>query len=144
MNTGSSRSGGTAISIRAGRDVREEVVTPSFTPASLFVVLVLPMLPAHHTVSRPHSRVAHPFREPLRFTVTTVTVVTLPISMGFRRDAPLLGSPCTVTPIVAEEGPSLCWSLSGVTIVTLVTVDGRLILDRGERLYFVGSLTPST
>ena len=40
-----SRPGGTAICIRAGRDVREEVGTPSFTLASLFVALVLPMLP---------------------------------------------------------------------------------------------------
>jgi hypothetical protein len=31
--------------MRAGRDVREEVDTLSFTPASLFVALVLPMLP---------------------------------------------------------------------------------------------------
>jgi hypothetical protein len=40
-----SRPGGTVISIRAGRDVREEVGTPSFTRASLFVAFVLPMLP---------------------------------------------------------------------------------------------------
>jgi len=40
-NAGSSRPGGTAISIRAGRDVREEVSTPSFTRASLFAALVL-------------------------------------------------------------------------------------------------------
>jgi hypothetical protein len=32
-------------STRAAEDVREEVGTPSFTPASLFVALVLPTLP---------------------------------------------------------------------------------------------------
>jgi len=40
-NAGSPRPGGTAISVRAGRDVREEVGTLSFTRASLFVALVL-------------------------------------------------------------------------------------------------------
>jgi hypothetical protein len=41
MNISSSRPSGTAIYIRAGRDVREEVGTPSLTRASLFVALVL-------------------------------------------------------------------------------------------------------
>jgi hypothetical protein len=31
-----------------------------------------PMLPVHHTISRPHSRVLHSFRETLRFIVITV------------------------------------------------------------------------
>ena len=35
----------TRPTMRAGRDVREEAGTPSFAPASLFVALVLPMLP---------------------------------------------------------------------------------------------------
>ena len=34
-------------------------------------------------ISRLHSRVPHLCREPLQFIVTTVTVVTLPISTGF-------------------------------------------------------------
>jgi hypothetical protein len=33
------------------------------------------MLPAHHTSSRPHSTVAHPFREPLQFIVIAVMSV---------------------------------------------------------------------
>jgi hypothetical protein len=52
-NTRSSRPSGTAISIRAGRDVREEVESLKLhigialrrTSASHFVALVLPMLP---------------------------------------------------------------------------------------------------
>src|SRR5215211_2401452 len=54
----------TRRTMRAGRDVREEVGTLSFTPASLFVALVLPMLPAHRTrlacLRRPisHDRIA--------------------------------------------------------------------------------------
>src|ERR687889_107398 len=35
----------TRRTMRAGRDVREEVGTPNFTPALLFVALVLPMFP---------------------------------------------------------------------------------------------------
>jgi hypothetical protein len=50
-----SRPSGTVISIPAGRDVREEVGTPSFTPASLFVALVLLMLPPiSHLRRAPH------------------------------------------------------------------------------------------
>jgi hypothetical protein len=37
-----------------------------------FVVLTLPMLPVHHTSSRHHCRVPHPFREPLQFIVMSV------------------------------------------------------------------------
>ena len=37
---------------RAAEVVREEVGTLSFTPASLFVAFVLPMLPAHRTITR--------------------------------------------------------------------------------------------
>jgi hypothetical protein len=44
-----------------------------------------------HRLSSPE-RVPHPCREPLHFIVTTVTVVTLPMSRGFLRDGPLLGS----------------------------------------------------
>src|SRR5919112_6084674 len=45
MNISSSRPGGTAISIRAGRDVLEDVGTLSFTPASLVDGLALLLLP---------------------------------------------------------------------------------------------------
>jgi len=89
-------------------------------------------------------RAAYPFREPLRFTVTSVTVVTLPISTGFLCDGPLVGSPYTVTPIVTEKSPSLWGSLPSVTVVTLVTVACRLFLDKGRHLYFVGSLISAT
>jgi hypothetical protein len=34
-----------------------------------------PMLPVHHTIPRPHSRVLHPFREPLQIIVITVISV---------------------------------------------------------------------
>jgi hypothetical protein len=33
-------------------------------------------------------QLSHPFRKALHFTVTTVTVVTLPVSMGFLYDGP--------------------------------------------------------
>src|ERR687897_3881256 len=54
-------------STRAAEDVREEVVgTPSFTPASLFVALVLPMLlPIAHP-SGPPSSASSPFPYPYR------------------------------------------------------------------------------
>jgi hypothetical protein len=42
----------TRRTMRAAEDVREEVGTPSFTPASLFVAFVLPILRAHRTISR--------------------------------------------------------------------------------------------
>ena len=84
-----------------------------------------------------------PFRESLQFTVTTVTVVTLPISTGVLCDGPLLGHPSTVTPIVTEKSPSLCGSLLLVTVVTLVTVLYGLILGRGCASTS-WALTPST
>jgi hypothetical protein len=62
----------TRRTMRAGRDVREEVGTLSFTPASLFVALVLPMLPARRTVSRLRKECPTPFREPLQFIVMSV------------------------------------------------------------------------
>src|SRR5215211_1271933 len=83
-------------------------------------------------LSSPRS-VAHPFREPLRCTVTIVTVVTLPISTGFLCDGPLLEHPSTVTRIVTEKSPSLCGSLLRVTLVTLVAVDCRLFLDKSPQ-----------
>ena len=71
----SGRPSGTVISIRAGRDVREEVSTPSFTPASLFDGLVVPMLPGPSQHLPVPKRVAHPFREPLQFIVIAVMSV---------------------------------------------------------------------
>jgi hypothetical protein len=109
-----------------------------FTSASPFVGLALPLLPAPRTVCSLRREGRTAFREPLQSIVTTVTVVTMPISMRFLRDGPLLGSVCTVTPIVTEKSPSLWCSLTGVTVVTLVTVLYRLILDKGAHLYFVG------
>src|SRR5215213_7713516 len=41
----------TRRTMRAGRDVREEVGTPSFTPASLVDCLALPIISAHRTTS---------------------------------------------------------------------------------------------
>ena len=75
MTISSSRPSGTAISIRAGRDVREEVGTPSFTRTSLFVALV-------HLYFQPitasiifKKRAATPFRKPLQFIVIVVMSV---------------------------------------------------------------------
>src|SRR5215212_2802995 len=62
---------------------------------------------------------------------------------GFYVTSPLSPCLCTVTPIVTAKGPSLCGSLSGVTVVTLVTVVCRCFLDRG-RLCISWALTPST
>jgi hypothetical protein len=45
---------------------------------------------------------------------------------------------------VTEETPYLSGLLAIVTVVTLMTLIYGLILDEGMRLYFVGSLTPST
>ena len=46
--------------------------------------------------------------------------------------------------LIATEGKPLAGNFfADVTIMTLVTVDCRLILDRGVRLYFLGSY-PST
>jgi len=70
---------------RAAEDVREEVGTLSFTPASLFVALVLPMLLAHRTVSHLQEECRHPFREPLQFIVIAVMSVmsgTFPDTYG--------------------------------------------------------------
>ncbi len=59
-------------SVRAAEDVREEVGTPSFTPASLFVELVLPMLPAQHTTSHLRKGSHTALRISLHFIVITV------------------------------------------------------------------------
>jgi hypothetical protein len=43
------------------------------------------MLPADHTISRPHNRVEHPFRDPLQFIVIAVMSVmsgTFPDTYG--------------------------------------------------------------
>src|SRR5215218_535068 len=56
----------TRPTMRAGRDVREEVGTVSFTPASLFVALVLPMLPPIAHPSGPPSSASSPFPYPYR------------------------------------------------------------------------------
>ena len=45
---------------------------------------------------------------------------------------------------VTEETPYLSGFLATMTVMTLMTVLYGLILDRGEHLYFVGSLTAST
>jgi hypothetical protein len=45
---------------------------------------------------------------------------------------------------VTEETPYLSSFLAGATAMTLMTVIYGLILNRGEHLYFVGSLTLST
>ncbi len=64
---------------RAGRrslyeqgDVREEVSTPSFRPASLCDGLALPTLPAHRTPVSSLERCRTAFREPLQFIVMSV------------------------------------------------------------------------
>jgi hypothetical protein len=46
--------------------------------------------------------------------------------------------------IVIEETPYLSGFLAGVTVMTIMTLIYRLILDEGMPLYFVGSLTLST
>src|SRR5918999_6085096 len=56
----------TRRTMRAGRDVREEVGTLSFTPASLFVAFVLPMLPPIAHPSGPPSSASSPFPHPYR------------------------------------------------------------------------------
>jgi hypothetical protein len=83
MNTGFSRPGGAAISIRAGRDVREEVGTLIFTPASLFVALVLPMVPAHRTISRLRKECRTPLENPCNSSSLASSAVLFPIPMGF-------------------------------------------------------------
>ena len=54
----------TRRTMRAGRDVREEVGTLSFTPASLFVALVFPMLQPIAHPSGPPSSASSPFPYP--------------------------------------------------------------------------------
>jgi hypothetical protein len=66
MNTHSILKSGMGSSTRAAEDVREEVGTPSFTWASLFVALVLPMLPPIAYSSGPPSHVSSPFPYPYR------------------------------------------------------------------------------
>src|SRR5918998_5905878 len=66
MNISSSRPGGTAISIRAGRDVLEDVGTPSFTPASLVDGLALPLLPPITPPLGTPSSASSPFPYPYR------------------------------------------------------------------------------
>ena len=44
---------------------------------------------------------------------------------------------------VTEETPYLSDFLAGVTMMTLMTLIYRLILDEGMRRYFVGHLTAS-
>src|ERR687894_2423251 len=56
----------TRRTMRAGRDVRKEVGTVSFTPASLFDGLVLPMLPPIAHPSGPPSSASSPFPHPYR------------------------------------------------------------------------------
>src|SRR5215208_7427646 len=51
---------------RAAEDVREEVGTPSFTSASLFVALVLPMLPPIAPSLGSPSSASSPFPYPYR------------------------------------------------------------------------------
>src|SRR5215211_6415543 len=65
----------TRRTMRAGRDVREEVSTPSFTPASLFDGLALPILPAHHSMYRLRKEWRTHFRISLQFIVMSVTSV---------------------------------------------------------------------
>ena len=48
--------------------------------------------PTRHITSQSRRECRTASREPLHFIVTTVTVVTLPISRGFLRDSPLLRS----------------------------------------------------
>ena len=68
--------------MRAGRDVREEVGTLSFTPASLFDGLAHPILSAHHSISHLKIGCCHPFREPLQFIVIAVMRGTFPDTYG--------------------------------------------------------------
>jgi hypothetical protein len=83
-------------------------------------------------------------RKAVQIIVMSVTVVTLPVIIELLRDAV-----CTlsrdrhviVTVTVTEETPYLSGFLAGVTVMTLIY---GLILDEGMRLYFVGSLTPSS
>jgi hypothetical protein len=49
-----------------------------------------------------------------------------------------------VTVTVTEETPYLSGLPAGVTVMTLMMLIYRLILDEGMHRYFVGSLTPST
>ena len=46
--------------------------------------------------------------------------------------------------IVTEETPCLSGFLAGVRVMTLMTLIYGLILHKGMRLYFIGSLTAST
>jgi hypothetical protein len=54
----------------------------------------------------------------------------------------VFGDPHVIVMVsVTEETPYLSHLLAGVTVMTLIY---GLILDRGMRRYFVGSLTAST
>jgi hypothetical protein len=71
--------------MRAGRDVREEVGTLSFTPASLFDGLAHPILSAHHSISHLKIGCRHPFRKPQQFIVIAVmSVMRSPFPYTYR------------------------------------------------------------
>jgi hypothetical protein len=120
----------------AAKDVREEVGTPSFTPASLFVALVhpKPITPFLDLTAECPT----PFREPLQFIVIAVTGVirgTFPHTYGVFymtinswrvRDRRVI-----VTVTVTEETPYLSGLLATVTVMTLMTLIYGLILERG-------------
>ena len=73
-------------------------------------------------------------RKPVQFIVMTVTVVTLPVFIELLRDAAYAlprDRRFIVTVTVTEETPYLSGFLTGVTVMTLMTVLCGLILDRG-------------
>jgi hypothetical protein len=128
----------TRPTMRAGRDVREEVGTPSFTPASLFVALVLLYF---QPIARSLDSTAEcrtPFREPLQFIVIAVMGVmsgTFPDTNGVFYVT--VNRWCIRGPSRHRHGerhgetPYLSGLLAVVTEMTLMTMIYGLILDSG-------------
>jgi hypothetical protein len=90
--------------MRAGRDVREEVGTPSFTPASLVVALVLPMLPPIAPSLDSRAEYRTPLENLCNPSSSSSLTVLFPISIGFLHDGELL--------VCLETVISSSWSTS--------------------------------
>jgi hypothetical protein len=89
------------------------------------------LLPPERYLSSPSNERRTSLRKGLQSIVMSVMVVIVPISSRFLCDGSLLKALSTVTPIVIEKSPSLCGSLPAVTLMTLMTVNCSLILDKG-------------
>ena len=80
-------------------------------------------------------------RKPVQIIVMSVTIVTLAVFIGLLRDAASTFSGYRhfiVTVSVTEETPDLSGLLATMTVMTLLSLIYRLILNEGMRLYFIG------